>query len=601
MNLRALRRRSSDYIPILRWLPRYRRSWLGADVLAGVVVASLAIPTALGYAGVADVPVQAGLYALPLALLAYAIFGSSRQLSVGPSSTVALMSGTTVIAVAGTDDPARAVALSSAIAIAAGVLLTLSGVFRIGWITDFLSRPVIVGFTFGLGILVISSELPHLLGLPQQPSDFLYRSLLTLQEVGLTNPWTLGIGIVTIAVLLIGKQVAPRFPWALSLMAIAIAAAPLLDPTSKDIEVIGAVPQGLPPLGLPAVSLSDLPTVLVGGFAVALVAVGEGLSASRIFAASEGYRVSSDQELVGTGSANIAAGFSGGIAVCGSLSRTATAVSSGARTQMSSLTAMVAVLVVLVAFTDLLQELPRVILSAVVIVSVLFLLDFRSIRRYRTVRRSDFVSSLTALFGVLLLGPLYGLLAAVAISILGLIYRANHVVIDPIGRISAERAGWGALKGHPERTAIPGLLILRLGSPIFWANAAATADRVMEEVDAEPTAQGVVLVLEATGQLDTSSADALEDLYHSLENADVQLFIARLNYQARVVLERTGFIDELGESHIWHSITQTVDQACLELDLDAHVPPDWAELSQQSRGSGGASANKDAVADSEDD
>lgn len=568
--------RIRNYVPITRWLPRYRRVWLGKDLLAGVVVASLAIPTALGYAGVADVPVQAGLYALPLALLAYAIFGSSRQLSVGPSSTVALMSGSTVVAIVGTDDPARAMALSSAMAIAAGVLLLLAGTLRLGWTTDFMSRPVIVGFSFGLGVLVISSELPHILGLPQQPSDFLYRSLGTLTQLSQANLWTLAIGVVSIAILLTGAKKAPRVPWALSLMAISIAAAPLLNPTAKGIEVIGEVPEGLPPLGLPAIGISDLPTVIVGGLAISIVAVGEGLSAGRIFAATGGYRISSDQEFVGTGAANISAGFSGGIAVCGSLSRTATAVAAGARSQVSSLAAMAAVLVVLIAFAGLLEQMPRVILSAVVVVSVWFLLDITALQHYKRVRRNDFVSAMTALVGVLLLGPLYGLLAAIGISLLGLVYRSSRIIIDPIGRIPTERAGWGALAGHPERVSVPGLLVLRLGSPIFWANAAATQDRILELVDQHPTVKGVVLELEATGQLDTTSADMLKNLYERLSDQDVELFFARLLYQAKTVLNRIGFVEEVGEDHFWHSITQTVEQACLHLGIPDVVPSEWA-------------------------
>lgn len=549
-------------MPIVRWLPRYQWSWLPKDLLAGLVVASVAIPIALGYAGVADAPVQVGLYALPGALLAYAIFGSSRQLSVGPSSTVALMSGSVVFGLVGSGSPAEAAALSAALALACGLILMLAGTVRLGWITDFMSKPVITGFTFGLALTVIVGELPHILGLPKEPNQFVPRLWATVQQLGETNPVTLGIGLFCLAVLIAGHRLAPRWPWALTLMVAGIALAPVLDLQSHDVEVIGPVPQGLPPLGVPQVDPSDLPTIALGGVALALVAVGEGLSAARLFAARGGYRISADQEFVGVGAANVAAGFSGGLSVCGSLSRTASAVSAGARSQISALAAMVAVLVVLVAFTDLLADLPRVVLSAVVVMSVWFLIAPRTMTRYRKVRRNDYVGAWTGLLGVVLLGPLYGLLAAVGISLLGLVYRSSKVRVDPLGRIPHERAGWGSLRGHPERRPVPGILVLRLDAPLFWVNCEDAHGLILAELDGAPGTRAVVLDLEATGQLDTTAVDVLHTLLVELRGMEVELVLARVLSRAELVMEKAGFVGLLGPDRIWHSISQAVAAAC---------------------------------------
>lgn len=569
--------RLAGSIPILGWLPEYQKRWLGRDVMAGIAVASVAIPTALGYAGIAHVPVQVGLYALPAALLLYAIFGSSRQLSVGPSSTVAVMSGSVLVGFGGTNDTATAIALTAGLALSSGVILLLAGYFRLGWATDFISKPVVTGFTFGLGLAVIGGELPHLLGLPAEPSAFFPRVWESAEDLGEANVETLSIGLVALAVLFIGGAFRPRWPWALGVMAVSIVVAGFHNPTEHGVEVIGSVPSGLPDFGFPDLSGADLVGIAVGGAAIALVGVGESLSAARLFAAKGGYRINSDQEFVATGAANIGAGLSGGMAVCGSISRTAAADAAGARTQVTSLAAMASVLLVLVALTDLLTDMPRVILSAVVIWSVWFLLDVKTLKHYAKIRRNDFVSSLSALIGVLLFGPLYGLLVAVAISLLGLAYRSSQVLLDPIGRIPEETAGWGSLIGHPERVAVPGLLVLRLGSPIYWANAARTRELVMLQIDGCKDLKALVLDLEATGQLDITSLDMLEALLVELRDQGIDLYLARVLPLTDIVMEKAGFFDQLGPGHSWHSITHTVEQACRDLGIPDVQPASWPE------------------------
>jgi high affinity sulfate transporter 1 len=523
-------------------------------------VAAVAIPTAMGYSAVANVPVQVGLYALPAALLLYAIFGSSRQVAIGPTSTVALMSGA-VIAGIGPTSPQQAMALTAAVALSAGLWLGLFGLLRLGWMTDFISRPVIVGFSFGLGLTVLSGELPHLLGLPPEGPHFVERIWSTLLRIGQTNLLTVMIGAVALAVLFLGQLKAPRVPWALVVTAAGVVGAQFWEARAHGVEVLTAVPSGLPPVALPLIGLADLEQVVLGGLAVAIAAVGEGLSASRIFARTGGYRVNADSEFLGTGMANVGAGLTGGMAVCGSLSRTGTAVVSGAKTQVSGLFTALVTVIFLLTLTETLDGVPRVLLSAIVVVSVWFLLDVSSIRYYKKIRNNDFVAALTGLAGVLLLGPLYGLLAAVAISLLGLAYRASRVHVDPLGKIPGEKAGWGATVDHPEREEPPGVLVLRLDAPLFWANCETTHAKILESVDGRSDLRALVLDLEATGQMDTTTVEMLIALLEELGDLDIALFIARLHYPARVVLEKAGFTDQLGPGRMWHSISQTVKAA----------------------------------------
>jgi len=558
--------------PVIAWLPHYRREWFGPDALAGLAVAAVAIPTAMGYSSVAMAPVQAGLYALPAALVLYAIFGSSRQVAIGPTSTVALMSGAVIATLGAGQDALRATALTAGVAIAAGLWLAVFGILRLGWVTDFISRPVIVGFSFGLGLTVISGELPHMLGLPPASPHFVNRVWTTVAHIGDTNPLTLLMAGVGLAVLFLGAARRPRVPWALLLMVTAILLARFWDARGHDVEVIGAVPAGLPPLGPPDLAADDLWPILLGGLAVAIAGVGEGLSAARIFASKGDYRIDADSEFLGTGMANIGAGLSGGMSVCGSLSRTGTAVTSGARTQVSGIWAALVALFFLFTLTGLLAGVPRVVLSVIVVASVWFLLDVSAVRYYRKVRRNDYVSALAGLAGVLFFGPLYGLLAAVALSLLGVLYRSSRVTVDPLGRIPGEKAGWGAVRDHPERTQVPGVLILRLDAPLFWANCETTHMQILEFLDAGDDVRALVLDLEATGQMDTTTTTMLKDLLAELRRADVELFIARLHYPARVVLERAGFTEELGRGHTWHSISQTVKAA--ELFVAGEPLPD---------------------------
>ena len=287
----------------------------------------------------------------------------------------------------------------------------------------------------------------------------------------------------------------------------------------------------------------------------------EGLSAARLFAARGGYRVDADQELLASGVANLGSGLFGGIGVAGSLSKTAAVSDARGRTQMAGITAAVLSLVVILAIAPALSGLPKAVLSAIVVNAVWKLIDVGAIRRYARVRRNDIVAAVVAAVGVLAFGPLYGLLLAVAGSVLGLVYRSSRIDVEVMGKVPHEKAAWGGIRNHDERQTFPGVMVLRVDAPIFWVTAAPIHDVVLSQVEAAPDTRAVVLDMEATNQMDTTSADMLVELLGELRKREIDLYLVRVMWPVRRLLRRSGLMDELGEDHLWHSISQGVREA----------------------------------------
>lgn len=573
-------------VPLVTWLPRYPVAWLRGDLVAGAVVAALAVPQALGYASIAGAPVEVGLYAVPVALVAYAVFGSSRQLVVGPVSTVSVLSGS-FLASFGVAGTSQAAAYTAALAIGSGLVLVAAGFAGIGWIAEFLSKPIVTGFVLGLTMLVILNEVPHLLGVRTPQGQVVERvgalgSSLTRGDAELA---TLVLSAGSLAVLFGGQRLAHRVPWALLVLVGGLAASAVLELEARGVEVVGKVPRGLPRPGVPDVAAADLTALLMAGAALALVGLAEGLSAARLFAGRGDYRIDADQELLAFGAANVACGVCGGLGVAGSLSKTAAAADSRGRTQVAGLAAALLALAVIVAIAPALSVLPRAVLGAIVVNAVWKLMDFEALGRYARMRRNDIVSAVVAAVGVLAFGPLNGLLLAVGGSVLGLVFRSSRVDVEVMGKVPGEKAAWGGIRRHPERSTYPGVMVLRIDVPVFWVTAAPVHDRILALVESAPGTRALILDLEATNQMDTTSADALLDLLLTLRNRGVDLYLVRVMRPVRAALRRTGFLARLGEDHLWHSISQGVREARRThglRDLPAHDgrPPsdeDFAE------------------------
>jgi sulfate permease, SulP family len=547
-------------VPMAVWLPRYDQAWLGSDVLAGVVVAALVIPQSLGYAAIARVPVQTGLYAVPLALVAYALLGSSRQLFVGPVSTVSVLSGS-LVAVSAHGDPVLAVTYTAALAITGGLILVAAGLLRWGWAAEFLSKPIITGFVFGLTLVIVVGEVPTMLGVTPAQGNVFVRALQVLASLGKVHVTTAVVAAGCLAVLFGGSRFAPRVPWGLVVLVVGVVASNALHLAERGVAVVAAVPRGLPPLGVPALPSDLFGNVVVGGAALAMVGLAEGLSAARLFASRNGYQVDANTEFVAAGVSNIAAGLSGGLGVAGSLSKTAASDRAGGRTQVTGLITAVVVVLALVTVAGLLSPLPKAVLSAIVVHAVWGLMDVGALRRYAQVRRNDIVAAAVALVGVLVFGTLYGLLAAVGLSVLGVIYRSSRLDVEVMGKVPHEKAAWGSMREHPERKPVPGLCVLRLDAPMFWVNASQVHDSVLAAVGQNPGTWMVVLDLEATNQIDTTSADTLAALLTDLRARGIDLMLVRVFYAVRRVLRRSGFEEMLGKDRMWHSISQGVRAA----------------------------------------
>jgi SulP family sulfate permease len=542
-------------------LREYSGRHLPADLLAGLLVAALAVPQSLGYAAVAGVPVQVGLYTLPPSLLAYALFGASRLLFVGPVSTVSVLSGSIVRGLSG-GDPELAVQLTSVLALSAGLALLFVGLLRAGWVAQFLSEPIVTGFVAGLVVLIVVGEIPGLSGLPSPNGSLVERLAALVRDLPLFHGATLAVGVTALAVLFAGQRLAPRVPWSLLVLVGGIVASAGLGLEALGVTVVGEIPAGLPLPSVPFVDPKLWPGIVTGGLAIGAVAIAEGLAAARTFSRSDDLDPSADdREFVATGAANLASGIFGGMGVGGSLSKTAANARAGAFTQVSSVAAAAVVLAFLAFATGLLAALPRAVLSAIVIHAVWGLVHPSVFRRYAAVRRNDFVAAVAAFLGVLALGPLNGLLLAIAQSLLGLVYRSMQVHVDEMGRVAGEKAAWGSLRSDRTRRTYPGILVLRPDGPLFWANATSIVRRIETRAIGQGELHCVVLDLEASNQMDTTSVERLSTLLAALRESGVDLHLVRVFGNVRTVLERSGFLDELGPDHVWHSIAAGVKAA----------------------------------------
>lgn len=556
----AVRRAIPRRLPILTWLPQYDRKHLRRDIIAGAIVVALAVPQALGYAAIAGVPVQVGLYAVPIALAAYAVFGTSPQLIVGPVSTVSVLSGTLVAAL-GPRDIREAMTYTSAIALAAGVILVIAGLLRIGWVAEFLSKPIVTGFVFGLTLLVIIGELPNLLGIRVPMGDVLDRIVSLVRGIDQIDLLTAVLSAAALAILFLGPRISRAVPWSLVVLIGGLVGSRVFDLADRGIAVVGPVPAGPPTPAIPIVPATKLVDVVLAGAAIALVGLAEALSAGRLFAVKHGYRLETNQELVANGAANIGSGVFGGLGVAGSLSKTAAVDRAGGTSQVCSLGGAALAIAAILLAAPMLSVLPKAILSAIVVHAVWGLMDIQAIRRYMRIRLNDGIGAIVAALGVLLAGPLLGLGIAVGQSLLGLVYRSSRVDVEILGKVPGEKAAWGGIRQHPERNQVPEILVLRVDIALFWVNATEVQDAILERVDAAEDIKALILDLESTDQLDTTSADMLASLREQLAERNVDLYLVHVRWPVRTVLRHHGLRAELGEDHIWHSISQGVRQA----------------------------------------
>ena len=447
-------------------------------------------------------------------------------------------------------------------AVTAGVVLVAVGLLRLGWVAQFLSEPIVTGFVAGLVVLIVVGEIPALAGLAAPSGGIFERVAVLLRDVGNFHGLTLLVGSTSLAILFVGSRLAPRMPWSLIVLVGGIAASTYLDLSGKGVRVVGDVPTGIPIPSIPIVDVSLWGGIVTGGLAIAAVGIAEGLAAVRTFAPSGAVDPDTDnQEFLAHGAADLASGLFGGMGVGGSLSKTAANARAGAYTQVSGVAAAVVVIAFVLFAAGLLANLPRTVLAAIVIHAVWGLVSVSAFRRYIAVRRNDFLAAVVAFLGVLVLGPLNGLLLAVGQSLLGLVYRSMQVQVDEMGRVEGEKAAWGSVANDPTRRTYSGVAVLRPDGPLFWANANLIVQHIETMARGREHLRAVVLDLEATNQMDTTSAERLQQMMERLRSTGIDLYLVRVFGNVRDVLTRSGFLDELGPGHVWHSIAAGVKAA----------------------------------------
>ncbi len=547
------------YVPITSWLPSYSRDWLRPDLVAGVTSWAVMVPVALAYAALAGVPAQVGLTTAFAALAAYAVFGTSRHLKVTTSSTMAIMSASVVGGIA-SGGAISYVALSAALALIVGVILVAAGIAKLGFISDFLTKSVVTGFIIGLSITIIVGQLPKIFGVPGGSGSVIDQVEQLIDNLPETNWYAFALGVSSLVIILSLKRVSNRIPGSLVALVVGIVAVSVFDLKDKGVSVVGVVPTGIALPGLPNVPLTSIPFLVLGAAGIVFLAVGESIGAGRSYATRYHYEIDPDQELIGLGAANLLSGLFGGFTVDASLSQTATGEAAGSKSQLSSLLTAVLVLLTALLLAPLFKNLPNAVLGAVVIAAVLGLMDIGEMRRYWAWRRTDLLIALVAMISVILTSVLIGLVAAVMVSLVLLLYRASRPHIASMGLLAGYQNTYGDLTRHDDATAIEGLVMIRLDAPLYFFNANVAQTQIRALVDAEsPAPRGVLIDMAATADLDVTTADMLFELSGDLRARSIELLLAQVKGGVRDRMRRTGLIDAIGEDRIYLSLSSAVE------------------------------------------
>src|SRR3954451_6127215 len=539
----------------------YRRAWLPKDLVAGAVLTALLFPQGMAYAQLAGLPSITGLYTSIACLLAYAVFGPSRILVLGPDSSLGPMIFATIapLVVAG-EDPDRAVALASTLALLVGVIMVAAGWAGLCFGADLLSKPTMIGCLNGLALTIIVGQLPKLFGFSVDADGLLQEIAAFVRGVadGQTVPAALAVGVGGIVVVLGLQRWWPKLPAVLVMVVLAIAFSALLDLDERGVSLVGVLPQGFPPLTLPDVGWSDLAPLAGGAVAIALVALADTMSTASAFAERSGQEVRGNQEMIGIGAANLAAGLFQGFPVSTSGSRTAVAERAGARTQLTGVTGAALIIVMIVFLPGLFQDLPQAALAAVVITAALSLADVPAVIRLWHQRKVEFSLSIAAFLGVALLGVLPGIAIAVGLSILNVFRRAWRPYQTTLGRVDG-LAGYHDVQSYPEARLLPGLVLYRFDGPLFFANAKTFRDEVTALARSDPPPRWIVVAAEPITDVDTTAADVLFDLDRQLDEHGQTLVFAELKDPVRRKIDRYGLTREIEPRHFFPTVEAAVD------------------------------------------
>jgi high affinity sulfate transporter 1 len=557
------------WLPGLQTLKEYKASWLTSDLAAGFVLTTMLIPVGIAYAVASGVPGICGLYATIIPLLVYAIFGPSRIMVLGPDSSLAAIILAVVLPLSA-GDPARAMALAGMMAIVSGLVCILAGVFRLGFITELLSKPIRYGYMNGIALTVLISQLPKLFGFSIDSEGLLHnlRQIALSIADGKTNFTALTIGLGTLAIILVLKRY-KRIPGILLAVIGATVAVGLLNlDETAGVKVLGSLPQGLPSFALPLIGFADLQTVVIGGATVALVSFADTSVLSRIYSTKTNTYVDSNQEMIGLGAANLFAGFFQGFPISSSSSRTPVAEAAGAKTQLTSVVGAISVALLLIFAPNLLKNLPNSALAAVVITAAIGLLEISDLRRIYRMQKWEFWLSIVCFLGVALFGAIPGIGLAIVIAVIEFLWDGWRPHYAVLGRVEGIR-GYHDIKRYPDARLIPGLVLFRWDAPLFFANAELFQERILEAVASSPTpVKRIIVTAEPVTSVDISSADMIAELQKTLNAAQIELHFAEMKDPVKEKLKRFELFDILGPNIFHPTIGAAVDDYLAKYTVD---------------------------------
>ncbi len=564
------------WMPIIAVLKNYQLPWLLQDIVAGLVLTAILIPAGMGYSEAAGLPAIYGLYATIVPLIAYAIFGPSRILVLGPDSALIPLISATVLPLSN-GDPLQAIAIAGVLAILSGIICIVAGLARFGFITELLSKPIRYGYLNGIAVTILIGQLPKIFGFSVSGNTIWEDLIGFVQGVqeGKTNTTALAIGLSCLLMILVLKRIAPKISGVLIVVVVATIISSLFDLAQRSgISVVGVLPQGLPMFQVPNIAPIKFDTLFSSALAIALVSYADLSVLSRTFAIRGGYKVDRNQELIALGIANIAAGLFQGFSVSSSASRTPVAEAAGSKTQITGVVGAICLAIVLWFAPMLLRDLPQAALSAVVISAGIAIFEIRGTLRLYQLRRFEFFLSIVCFCGVAILGVIQGIFSAVVLALIAFVWSAWRPHYAVLGRIDGIK-GYHDVSRHPEARHIPGLVIFRWDAPLFFANAETFCEQVWQAVMTAPTTTRWVLVAaEPVTDIDLTAADAIAELDKTLCEAHIELCFAEMKGPTKDRLKRYGLFTKIGKDDFFPTIGQAVD---MYLEVNKVEWHDWDE------------------------
>jgi len=551
----------SEILPGLQILANYKSSWFRKDIIAGIVLSMLLVPQGMAYAELAGLPIITGLYTTILCLVGYALFGPSRILVLGPDSALGPIIALTISMILGANaSPENAVGLASMLALLVGAILALSGIAKLGFISDLLSKPTQIGYMNGLALTIFIGQLPKLFGFSTDANGLLdeisafFHGIASGEIVGAA----VTIGLFSLILMLVLGKWLPKVPGVLVAVLVAIAASSLFNLGDKGVSLVGVLPKGFPPLTLPSLSFTDFPLLLASAFGIALVSLTDTISTASSFASRSGKQINGNKEMIGIGTANIAASFFQGFPVSTSGSRTAVAEQAGAKTQVTGVVGAAIIILMLVFVPGLMKNLPQPTLAAVVIAAAFSLADIAATRRLWQQQKTEFVISIITFLGVAFLGVLQGIVVAIVLSILVVFRRSWWPYHTTLGKVPG-LDGYHDITQYPHAKQITGVKIFRFDAPLFFANTRSFQEHIRKFASEKQPPHWIVIASEPITDVDTTAADMLLNLDNDLNAKHIHLVFAELKDPVKRKLERYELIGPLNPDHFFPTVESAVD------------------------------------------